>query len=177
MAETPADPPEPESASRVIIVAPFGADMAVLDRIVAAHGLRPVTAPAENGALEERLAAGWDILVLTAEACRPRILSCVAARLLDLPVWSAPPVVILSETDSAGRKAAGLLREARRRGHVVHEEAHEGGEGVGALSRHLLLLEEGGEDAKRLERFGHLASVAPRRVMQLTARRATTREV
>ena len=113
MAETPADPPEPEAASRVIIVAPFGADMAVLKRIVAAHDLRPVTAPGECGPLEERLAAGWDILVLTAEACRPRILSCVAARLLDLPVWSAPPVVMLSETEIAGRKAAGLLREAR----------------------------------------------------------------
>lgn len=114
MRELRGKPPVASVRPRVVVVAPFGSDGRVLERIVRGAGMEPVGCPADPEALARKVEAGEDILVLTAEGCRPDLLRAAADGLAGLPLWSAPPVVLIGERESAARQAALHLRQGRR---------------------------------------------------------------
>jgi two-component sensor histidine kinase len=99
---------------RVLLVAPFGSDAGVLRRLLQRDGMEPTICAADPVALGRALDAGWDILILTAEAFRTDLLGAIAARMDALPVWSAPPVVLIGESEGTSRDAADHLRRRRR---------------------------------------------------------------
>jgi two-component sensor histidine kinase len=99
---------------RVLLVAPFGSDAGVLRRLLQRDGMEPTICAADPVALGRALDVSWDILILTAEACRPDLLDAIAARMDALPVWSAPPVVLIGESEGASRDAAQHLRLTRK---------------------------------------------------------------
>lgn len=107
------DLPSPEAREKVVIVAPFGNDATVLERIVRQGGMQPFSSLAEARTLTEGLASGWDILLLTAEACRDDLLDVVSEAVAALPLVSAPPVVLIAESVAAARQAAHRLRFGR----------------------------------------------------------------
>jgi two-component sensor histidine kinase len=105
------DPPPPRS-DRVVILAPFARDAEVLERILRERSIEVALRDAPDDDL--RGADGLEVgaFLLTAEAMKPATLGALTALLGREPLWSAPPVVLLTETEQWAEDWRRQLAEA-----------------------------------------------------------------
>jgi two-component sensor histidine kinase len=102
--------PPPSADERVLVLAPFGRDAAVLARALAGAGHGAEVCPHDDddaaGALGRRLAEGAGCLVVTEEALAPPVVAALAGFLRAQPPWSDLPVIALLDRPG-GRDAGG----------------------------------------------------------------------
>ncbi|PCC73714.1 Signal transduction histidine kinase [Nannocystis exedens] len=81
-------------AERVAVLAPFGRDAAVVERVLVGAGLRATTV-ADVAALLAVQGAGVGVMMIVEEALTPPHAAALAAALAAQPAWSDLPVLLL----------------------------------------------------------------------------------
>lgn len=100
-----------DGSDRVLVVAPFRRDAAVLQAMLQESGLaaRICGTPVELG---QELAAGCGVVLLSQEGLTSRVVDELSGWLSEQPRWSEPPLVLLLDRELHDRNA---LAELKRR--------------------------------------------------------------
>jgi signal transduction histidine kinase/response regulator RpfG family c-di-GMP phosphodiesterase len=99
-----------EAENRVLVLAPWGRDAAVISQVLAAAGIDALQTPS-SGAFLAAFADGAGLALITEEALTPPFVTALAARLADQPPWSDFPFVVLAAKHHGPRhpRAQGAL--------------------------------------------------------------------
>jgi two-component sensor histidine kinase len=95
LATEPAGGGRAAESDRILVLAPFRRDAALLCRVLAASGFAPLPCADAEDALRQLEAGGVAVVVLSQEALAPAVLDALRGHLEAQPAWSELPLVLL----------------------------------------------------------------------------------